>query len=182
MLIVDSEVFEWFVIMSFNLREYCQVTEDHSKLLQEDLKKANRQIGMVSFCYFVSTLLWCFVLAQLRAENRGLRRQVFEANSELDGYRRDPRFFALTLERRQEQFGGSVQARLEAGKHLTALTKGKKLAHKILLSGLDNWNDFLLQRESKELNKKKILRSTLEDWNAPVALKLHKVTSTWETF
>ena len=95
--------------MAFNMQEYVKVTEDHNKILEDDVKEANKIIG------------------SLRAENRRLRRELLASKETFDNFRNDNRFYALTLEREKDQFAGSVEARLRAGKHLTCLTKGNKL-------------------------------------------------------
>ena len=116
-----------------SLREYIDVTVQHSKFLEEDLMEARKIIGLFLKAehYLVITIDTIYITASLRAdnnslreENKQLRRRLFESDSKLDKLKGDYRFKALEIELRDNEYGGSVPGRLNAGKHLACLTKG----------------------------------------------------------
>ena len=124
----------------YNLREYLSVTEEHSKFLQEDLREAEKIIGgFLKGRHYLVTIDTLYITASLRADNnslradnRQLRRRLFESNSKLDKLKDDYRFKALEMELREDEYGGSVSGRLNAGKHLACLSKGNNVTQVLL--------------------------------------------------
>ena len=103
--------------------------------MQEDLREAEKIIGgILRGRHNLLTINLLYITASLRAENNSLRsdnkqlrRRLLESTSKLDKLRGDYRFKALEMELQDDEYGGSVPGRLNAGKHLVSLSKGNKV-------------------------------------------------------